>query len=73
MAMTRKYGEEQPYIPLGIFKVRLPFIHYRWEISECLQAVLMCATCLGAIPILESVLGIPYEIAWSMVIKRSIL
>ena len=68
MAMTRKYGEEQPYIPLGIFKVRLPFIHYRWEISECLQAVLMCATCLGAIPILESVLGIPYEIAWSMVI-----
>lgn len=68
MAMTRKYGEEQPYIPLGIFKVRLPFIHYRWEISECLQAVLMCATCLGAIPILESVLEIPYEIAWSMVI-----
>ena len=43
MAMTRKYGEEQPYIPLGIFKVRLPFIHYRWEISECIQAVLICA------------------------------
>ena len=28
----------------------------------------MCATCLGAIPILEEVLGVPYEIAWSMVI-----
>lgn len=68
MAMIRKEGEEQPYIPFGIFKIRLPFIHYKWELSECLQAILMCATCLGAIPILESVLGVPYEIAWSMVI-----
>jgi hypothetical protein len=28
----------------------------------------MCATCLGAIPVLEEVLGVPYEVAWSMVI-----
>ena len=28
----------------------------------------MCATCLGAIPVLTEVLGVPYEIAWSMVI-----
>ena len=68
MAMKREYGKEQPFIPLGIFKIRLPFIHYKWEISECLQAILMCATCLGAIPILENVLGIPYDVAWSMVI-----
>ena len=68
MAMKRQHGQEQPYIPLGIFKFRLPFIHYRWEWSECLQAILMCATCLGAIPILETVLGIPYDVAWSMVI-----
>ncbi len=68
MAMKRKYGEEQPYIPAGIFKIRIPFIHYRWEASECLQAVLMCATCLGAIPVLQEVLGVSYEIAWSMVI-----
>lgn len=68
MSLKRKDGAEQPYIPAGLFKIRLPFIHYRWEISECLQAILMCATCLGAIPILEEVLGVPYEIAWSMVI-----
>lgn len=68
MAMKREYGQEQPYIPAGIFKIRLPFIHYRWEISECLQAILMCATCLGAIPVLEEVLGVPYEVSWSMVI-----
>lgn len=68
MAMVRKEGAEQPYIPAGIFKIRIPFIHYRWEISECLQAVLMCATCLGAIPLLQQLFEIPYEVAWSMVI-----
>lgn len=72
MAMVREHGAEQPYIPAGIFKIRLPFIHYRWEISEMLQAILMCATCLGAIPVLESTLGIPYEVAWSMVIINGI-
>lgn len=68
MAMVRAEGKEQPYIPAGIFKIRLPFIHYRWELSECLQAILMCATCLGAIPVLQEVLGVPYDVAWSMVI-----
>lgn len=68
MALKREDGKEQPYIPAGLFKIRLPFIHYRWELSECLQAILMCATCLGAIPILQEVLGVPYEVAWSMVI-----
>lgn len=68
MALKREEGREQPYIPAGIFKIRLPFIHYKWELSECLQAVLMCATCLGAIPVLEEILGVPYEVAWSMVI-----
>lgn len=73
MSLKRKDGAEQPYIPAGIFKIRIPFIHYRWEISECLQAILMCATCLGAIPVLEEVLGVPYEVAWSMVIINGLL
>ncbi len=68
MALHRENGKEQPYIPAGPFKIRIPFIHYRWEISECLQAILMCATCLGAIPVLQELLGVPYEVAWSMVI-----
>lgn len=34
-------GAEQPYWPLGPFKVRLPFVHYRWEIAEMLQALIM--------------------------------
>ena len=58
MALHRENGKEQPFIPAGPFKIRIPFIHYRWEISECLQAILMCATCLGAIPLLQSPLFI---------------
>ena len=64
----RKYGEEQPYWKAGIFKIRLPFIHYAWSIPEMVQAVFMCATCLGAISVLTEVLGVSYEVALSMVI-----
>ena len=32
------------------------------------QAVFMCATCLGAIPVLQEVLGVSYGVALSMVI-----
>jgi hypothetical protein len=72
MLLAREYGKEQPYIPAGIFKIRLPFIHYKWEWSEFFQAILMCATCLGAIPVLTEVLGVSNDIAWSMVIINSI-
>ena len=68
MAINRPYGAEQPYIPAGIFKIRLPFIHYKWSFPEMGQAFLMCATCLGAIPVLTEVLGVSYDLALSMVI-----
>ena len=64
----RKYGEEQPYWKAGIFKIRLPFVHYKWSVPEMVQAVFMCATCLGAIPVLQEVLGVSYGVALSMVI-----
>ena len=73
MAMTRKEGAEQPYIPLGVFKLRIPFIHYRFESAEAIQACLMCATCLGAIPVLTQYLGVSYEVAWTMVIINGCL
>ncbi len=71
--MQREYGAEQPYTPLGIFKVRLPFIHFRWEWPEALQALLLCATCLGAIPVLTEYLGVSFEVALTMVIINGLL
>ncbi|MBQ3436996.1 MAG: hypothetical protein IJG31_00520 [Fusobacterium sp.] len=65
--------EEQPHLKMGPFKIRIPFIHYRFETSEGIQGILMCATCLGAIPMLTEGLGIPFELAWSMVIINGLL
>ena len=73
MARQRLYGEEQPGISLGPFKLRLPFVHYRFEMSEALQGIFMCATCLGAIPVLQEVLGVSFEVAWGMVIINGFL
>lgn len=73
MAMKREYGKEQPGIRLGMFVFRLPFVHYRIELPEAFQAILMCATCLGAIPVITEQLGMPFEIAWGMVIINGFL
>jgi len=64
---------EQPYIKLGIFKIRLPFIHYEWEWPEAISALIMMATCLGAAPVLEETLGCSFEVAVTMVIINGFL
>ncbi|WP_433924953.1 xanthine/uracil/vitamin C permease [Vreelandella sp. 21] len=68
MLLKRKYGEEHPYWPVGPFKVRLPFIHFRWEIPETIQALVMFVIGLGMIPLLEQYLGLPYEVALAYVV-----
>ncbi len=67
------YGEETPYIKAGPFKVRFPFIHYRFEIADYIQGLLMCAVCLGAIPLLQDNLGMPFEVALAIVILNGFL
>ncbi|MCX7780691.1 MAG: hypothetical protein N2491_07225 [Negativicutes bacterium] len=64
----REFGQQQPYIPLGPFHLRLPFIHYRFELPDFIQGLLMCAVCLGIIPVLQEYLGMPFEIAITIVI-----
>ncbi|WP_193073747.1 solute carrier family 23 protein [Pseudomonas sp. FME51] len=61
-------GTEQPYWPCGPFKVRLPFIHYRWEMAEMLQALIMFVVSLGMIPLLQAYLGLPYDVALAYVV-----
>ncbi|WP_134702069.1 solute carrier family 23 protein [Ammoniphilus sp. YIM 78166] len=63
----RKDGQEQPFWPVGPFKVRLPFIHYRWEKAEFVQALIMFVVSLGMIPLLTQYLGLPYEVALAYV------
>ena len=64
---NRKEGEVSPYIPLGPFQLRLPFIHYRFEWPDYIQGLLMCAVDLAAIPLLITLLGMPFEVALAIV------
>lgn len=65
-------GEESPHIAVGPFKVRLPFIHYRFEWPDYIQGLLMCAVDLAAIPILVSLLGMPFEVALAIVVLNGL-
>ncbi|MCG2634298.1 MAG: xanthine/uracil/vitamin C permease [Gammaproteobacteria bacterium] len=60
---NRKEGQEQPYWPAGPFKIRLPFVHYRWESAEMVQALIMFVVSLSIIPLLQQYLGLPYDVA----------
>jgi len=63
----RQDGEEQPYWPCGPFKIRLPFVHYRFESVEFIQALILFVVSLAMIPLLQKYLGLPYEIALAYV------
>lgn len=63
MLMQRKHGAEQPHWPLGPFKIRIPFLHYRWEYPEMIQGLIMFVVGLAMIPLLQKYLGMPYEAA----------
>lgn len=69
---NRKYGEESPHIPAGPFKIRLPFIHYRFEWPDYVQGLLMCAVDLSAIPILVDLLGMPFEVALAVIVLNGL-
>lgn len=64
---------ETPYIALGPFKVRLPFIHYKFELPDYLQGLLMCAVDLAAIPLMTEFLGMPFEMALAVVMLNGLL
>jgi len=68
----RQHGEEQPYWPAGPFKVRLPLIHYRLELIEAIQALIIFVVALGMIPLLERYLGLPYEVALAYVFVSAV-
>lgn len=55
----REYGEEQPFIPFGPFKIRIPVIHHEWQWTECLAAMFLGVACLGAgVGVTMDVLGV---------------
>ncbi len=72
MALSRQHGAEHPFWALGPFKIRLPFIHYRWEFPEMVQGLFMFVVSLGMIPLLMKYLGMPYEAALAFCVVAGI-
>ncbi|WP_423798464.1 hypothetical protein [Neobacillus sp. SAB-20_R2A] len=73
MWKNRKDGKESPFIPAGPFKLRLPFIHYKFEWPDYVQGLLMCAVDLSAIPLMTELLGMPFEVALAVVMLNGLL
>ncbi|MDQ0219295.1 hypothetical protein ELQ35_14915 [Peribacillus cavernae] len=69
----RRDGEEAPYIPAGPFKIRIPFVHYRFEWPDYVQGLLMCAVDLGGITLLADYLGMPFEVALAIMILNGFM
>ncbi|SHJ12634.1 hypothetical protein [Desulfofundulus thermosubterraneus] len=63
---------EQPYI-LGKLKFRIPFVHYRWEWPDAIQGAMLCVVPMGIIAAMTQTLGIPFEIALTMVIINNFM
>ena len=68
----RKDGDEQPGIKLGIFTLRLPFVHFPFEFPEMLQALFMFVTGLAATAFLQDMFDMPFEIALTIVLFHEI-
>jgi hypothetical protein len=73
MSSSPQTRHESPYIALGPFKVRLPFLHYKFELPDYLQGLLMCAVDLAAIPLMTELLGMPFEVALAVVMLNGLL
>lgn len=70
---NRLANQEAPFIALGPFKLRLPFIHYRFEWPDYFQGLLMCAVDLAAIPLIIELLGMPFEAAMAIVLLNGFM
>lgn len=69
----RKHGEEQPFWPIGKYKLRLPLIHYRLETPELIQGVVIFTIGLSMIEIMTNVVGMSYTAALTITIFQQFL
>ena len=75
MAKTahRQDGAEQPSVKLGMFRIRVPFLHAPWELPEMVQAIVVFVTGVSAVAYLQDIFGLPFSIALSIVCVHELL
>lgn len=68
----RDHGVEQPYI-LGKLKIRIPMVHYPLEWPDAIQGAILAVVPMGIIAAMTKTMGIPFEVAITMVIINNFL
>jgi hypothetical protein len=71
--MKRSYGGIQPYIPCGILRIRLPFVHFKISPPEIVTGLMNACTSYGALAVLISTLGLDPEVAWALVVFETMM
>ena len=71
--MKRSHGGIQPYIPCGMLRIRLPFVHFKISPPEVVTGLMNACTSYGALAVLTSTLGLDPEVAWALVVFETIL
>lgn len=66
--LKREYGGIQPYIPAGIFRVRIPFLHFNISAPEVITGLMNAATSYSALAVLTGTMGLDTNVAWALVI-----
>ena len=69
----REDGAKQPCIKIWKFDLRIPFIHYEWEIPEMIQACVVFMTGSAATAYLQDLFGFSFELALSIVFVHELL
>lgn len=69
----REDGAEQPSIKLGMFRIRLPFIHAPWEVPEMIQAMVVFVTGVSAVAYLQDIFGLDFSVALAIVCVHELL
>ena len=69
----RQEGGKQPCIKVWKFDIRIPFVHYEWEIPEMIQACVVFLTGTAATQYLQDLFGFTFEMALSIVFVHELL
>ncbi len=69
----REDGAPQPAVKMGIFRIRLPFLHAPWELPEMIQAMVVFVTGVSAVAYLQDIFGLEFSIALSIVCIHELL
>jgi hypothetical protein len=71
--MKRSYGGVQPYIPCGLLRIRIPFVHFKISPPEIATGLMNACTSYGALAVLITTLGLDPEVAWALVVFETML